>query len=81
MSLDPTLHSALTSLGWSPFFSSSLEALGDASLVPARVSEEHRDVHMVLTGAATLRADVSARLRHSVPGREHLPAVGDWVAV
>ena len=81
MSFDETLHSGLTSLGWSPFFASSLELVGDASLVPARVSEEHRDAHVVLTGAATLRADISGRLRHSVPGREHLPAVGDWVAV
>ncbi len=81
MSSNESLDAVLAPLGWSSFFASSLEALADASLLPARVCAEHRDAHVVLTGTTELRADVSGRLRHSVPGREHLPAVGDWVAI
>jgi ribosome biogenesis GTPase len=77
---DP-LDPRLTALGWSSFFASSLDALDDASLSPARVSEEHRGASVVVSADGELRADVAGRLRHAVAGREELPAVGDWVAV
>jgi ribosome biogenesis GTPase len=73
--------SQLSRLGWSSFFHDAFAALRDASLVPARVVEEHRDAHVVAGAAGELRADVAGRLRHDARGREALPAVGDWVAV
>jgi ribosome biogenesis GTPase len=81
LSSHDSLDSTLVRLGWSSFFQTSFVALGDASLVPARVAEEHRDGHVVLSGADELRADVAGRLRHDARGRAALPAVGDWVAV
>lgn len=81
LSSNESLDAVLAPLGWSSFFASSFESLADPSLVPARVAAEHRDAHAVLTGTAELRADVAGRLRHAAPGREHLPAVGDWVAL
>jgi ribosome biogenesis GTPase len=72
---------SLVRLGWSPCFQDSFAALGDATLSPARVAEEHRDGYVVFAGADELRADVAGRLRHDARGREALPAVGDWVAV
>lgn len=81
MNSNDPLHSRLTRLGWSQFFRSSFAALADASLVPARVFEEHRGAYVVVGEDGDLRAEVAGRLRHSAAGREHLPAVGDWVAV
>jgi ribosome biogenesis GTPase len=81
LNIDDSVEFRLEAFGWSPFFRSSFEALGDASLVPARVSEEHRSGFVVVSASGDLCADVAGRLRHAAAGREELPAVGDWVAV
>jgi len=71
---------ALAALGWAPHFASALEALGDGSLVPARVAAADRGRLELLGAAGGLTAELSGRLRHAAdPGG--LPVVGDWVAV
>jgi len=50
-------------------------------LLPARVVEEQRDGYTVVSAAGVLRARVAGRLRHHAPGKDALPAVGDWVAI
>jgi ribosome biogenesis GTPase len=71
---------ALAALGWAPHAASALEALGDGSLVPARVVAADRG-HFELLGAdGPLTAELAGRLFHAAaPG--DLPVVGDWVAV
>jgi ribosome biogenesis GTPase len=80
--MDPT-H-PLSSLGWTPRLADAFEPLRrtDASLVPALVSEEHRDSLRVLLAPGEERlARVGGRLRHGAASPVDLPAVGDWVAV
>jgi len=66
-------------LGFTPFFRERFEALGDASLVPARVASEGRGVYRLLGCRAPL-AELKGRLRGELAPEER-PAVGDWVAV
>ena len=64
-------------LGWNEDRRLQLEALGDPSLIPARVVAEHREAY-ALAGCGEPSARLSGRLRGE-PGQ--WPSVGDWVAV
>jgi len=66
-------------LGWTPERQAQLEALGDPSLVGARVSVEHRGAYG-LAGCAVETARLAGRFRRADAGVDW-PAVGDWVAV
>lgn len=71
---------ALAALGWAPYAASALEALGDESLVPARVAAADRGRFELLGADGPLSAELTGRLFHAAaPG--DLPVVGDWVAV
>ncbi len=72
MDFDP----ALLRLGWTPARRSQLESLADPTLVPARVSIEHRGAY-ALAGSAQDSARLAGRLRLDGATR---PVVGDWVA-
>jgi len=65
--------------GWTPERQAQLEALGDPSLVGARVSVEHRGAYG-LAGCAVETARLAGRFRRADAGVDW-PAVGDWVAV
>jgi ribosome biogenesis GTPase / thiamine phosphate phosphatase len=69
--------SSLTRLGWSAARKAELEALGDATLVPARVVVEHRGAYG-LAGCAIASARPAGPLRDA---GARWPTVGDWVAV
>ncbi len=67
----------LARLGWRADLHSSLDALGDPGLVPARVTTVDRGSVLVDAGHAAWRATLSGRLRRAGAA----PATGDWVAV
>ena len=71
----------LEELGWTEFFASAFDALGERDLVPARVGIEYNYLYRVCASQGELLAESAGRLRHQVSGPEELPAVGDWVAV
>jgi len=71
---------ALAALGWASHFASALEALGDGSLLPARVVAADRGRFDLLGADGPLTAALAGRLRHAA-GPGELPVVGDWVAV
>ncbi len=72
--------SALAALGWATTHASALEALGEAELVPARVTAADRGSFDLLSADGKLTAALSGRLRHDA-GPGELPVVGDWVAL
>ncbi len=66
----------LARLGWRAELQSDLDALGDPSLVAARVTTVDRGSVLVDTGGAAWRAPLAGRLRRSTA-----PATGDFAAV
>ena len=69
---------SLSSLGFSPFFRGALQALGEPSLVPARVLRgEPAPIHLQSAQGDAL-ASVAGRLRQSDPTTI---VAGDWVAL
>lgn len=75
----PAAHTALATLGWGPELASALEALGDATLTPARVRLADRGQYELFTAAGNVTAELSGKLFHGAAKGE-LPVVGDWVA-
>ena len=67
----------LARLGWRAELQSDLNAIGDPSLVAARVIAVDRGSVVVDTGVAGWRAPLSGRLRRATA----MPATGDFVAV
>ena len=75
---------SLKELGWNDFFASQLahaHAGADPAWMPARVSEQNRQLYRVLTGTEELLGELSGKLRHAAAGLGDLPAVGDWVLI
>jgi ribosome biogenesis GTPase len=71
----------LNALGWSDRWQAALGQLDDGRLVPARISEEHRDRYRALGDGTVWTATLPGALRHRAADRAELPAVGDWVAL
>jgi ribosome biogenesis GTPase len=71
----------LEALGFRARHAESLAALGDASLLGARVLAVFQHIYRVGTETGEHLAEVSGRLRHRATGPEALPAVGDFVAL
>lgn len=72
----------LESLGWDAAFASALSKIdGAAGLLPARVSQEHREAFRVLCAEGEIRARPTGRLHHETRHTAARPVVGDWVAV
>ena len=72
-----TLHD----LGWDEKFLADFEALGNSSLIPARVEIEHNHLFRLLSEQGELLARTAGRMRYLAQTQAELPAVGDWVAV
>lgn len=70
----------LHDLGWTDRLQAHLALLDDPQLFPARVVGEARGYYVLQAETGTHQAQLSGRLRYEAQGREHLPAVGDWVA-
>lgn len=62
----------LPALGWDDGWAAALEALGDPSVFPARVSRVDRGICTVMTGAAEIRVATERAVE---------VAVGDWVGM
>ena len=77
----PSPQITLHDLGWDDQFSADFEALGDSSLIPARVEIEHNHLFRLLSGHGELLARTAGRMRHRARTQSDLPAVGDWVAI
>ena len=71
----------LEQLGWDTFFSSQFDAIRQDGLVPARVTEQHRNGYIVYAAQGEFSADVTGRFRHVLAGSDGYPTVGDWVSV
>jgi len=69
---------SLENFGWGPIFSQHIE-LDDSTLMPGRVSSQHRNLYRVFTEAGELVCNISGRLRNEASAMSNLPAVGDWV--
>jgi ribosome biogenesis GTPase / thiamine phosphate phosphatase len=72
----PLLNHPLARLGWRAELQTDLDALGDPSLVAARVTAVDRGSVLVDTGTGGWRAPLSGRVRRAAA----TPATGDFVA-
>lgn len=80
--------SRLASLGWDAGWAAAFAAAAmeygprrNDALSAARVVAEHRGRYTVAVEDGECSAVLAGRVRHESSSREHLPAVGDWVAV
>lgn len=73
----------LEDLGWTSHFEGELARLTSAApnLLPARVTEESKNLYRVRSAHGEYLADIAGKLRHSASSRTDIPAVGDWVAI
>ncbi|HEX6910029.1 MAG TPA: GTPase RsgA [Longimicrobium sp.] len=78
---DSRTDARLAAHGWNADFARGFSSHLAQGRVPARVVAEHRGRYVVADGEGERPATLSGRLRHHVRAREHLPAVGDWVAL
>ena len=75
------MHS-LEDLGWCEYFSSQYEASKTGSeFVPARVTEDNREIYRIVCATGEFLSELSGKFRHETLGRADFPAVGDWVLV
>ncbi|MGH9386547.1 MAG: GTPase RsgA, partial [Vicinamibacterales bacterium] len=70
----------LRELGWDEAWATAFAAFEADGLVPARVAIEFNHIFRLYAAAGELQAQHAGRLLHHAAGREHLAAVGDWVA-
>ena len=70
---------SLVPFGWNPWFESHRSLLH--GLVPVRVIADVGAALRVTTGATTMLARASGRMRHDAVTRLDLPAVGDFAGV
>lgn len=71
----------LEALGWDPFFAGHFAAGATQGMVPGRVMSEHRGQYQVETAQGEMPARLTGRVRGQAATREHLPVVGDWLAL
>jgi ribosome biogenesis GTPase len=71
----------LETLGWDSHFKDCFGQYSERGMSPARVAREDRSLYLVYGEAGELAAEISGRMRFEAGSREHMPAVGDWVAI
>ncbi|MDR7074601.1 ribosome small subunit-dependent GTPase A [Fictibacillus barbaricus] len=71
----------LKSLGYNQTFEESFKEYENQSLIPGRISIEHKGLYRVLTESGELLGEITGKIRFNAEGRQDFPAVGDWVAV
>ena len=70
----------LEDLGWCEYFSSQYETSKTGSeFLPARVTEDNREIYRIVSATGEFLSELSGKLRHEILGRADFPAVGDWV--
>jgi ribosome biogenesis GTPase / thiamine phosphate phosphatase len=71
---------SLEDLGWCEYFSSQYETSKTGSeFLPARVTEDNREIYRIVSATGEFLSELSGKLRHETLGRADFPAVGDWV--
>ncbi len=73
----------LESLGWRAFFSDAFDQYRASELIPARITQEHRNGYLAYSRHGEFRAELAGSFRHRAGSRSRSerPAVGDWVAL
>lgn len=74
------LPPSLTALGWDEVWAEAFGTAAGEGCVPARVTVQHRERYILLTGEGEVAARVTGRFRHEAGGPGDFPVVGDWVA-
>ena len=69
----------LSEMGFDATTAQAFEALGDATLVPARVAVVNRGNFELLTEAGPVTAEPTGRLLFTAEDSMAIPTVGDWV--
>jgi ribosome biogenesis GTPase len=70
----------LKDLGWDSHFRLQFENIENKdSLEPARITQEHKGLYMMINPGGEYMAEISGRMRYTTRGFSDFPAVGDWV--
>ncbi|MBD3233918.1 MAG: ribosome small subunit-dependent GTPase A [candidate division Zixibacteria bacterium] len=71
----------LKDLGWNEFHEKSIKDLTESGLLPARVTEEHKNRYRLICQAGNLAGQLTGRYIHRAKSLSDFPSVGDWVAI
>ena len=71
----------LNKLGWTAELAGSLKSLNAPEFIPARVTQEHKELYVVFSADGELFAEISGKFRHQAQSRADFPCVGDWAAI
>lgn len=71
----------IESFGWNKFFEQHFAEYLDSGFIPARISQEHRNIYRIICNEGELSAEVSGKYRYQTSEKTNFPSVGDWVAV
>lgn len=76
-------NSTLRDYGWNEFFSNSFKEnkFHEEGYLPARVTKESKNQYWLMTENGEEKAILSTKFFMNTFAKEHLPVVGDWVAV
>ena len=70
----------LEDLGWDSYFESQFNNFeNNDNLEPARITQEHKGIYMMINAGGEYLAEISGRMRYTARGYSDFPAVGDWV--
>lgn len=70
----------LEDLGWDSHFKTQFDNLKNkAGLEPARITQEHKGLYMMINAGGEYLAEISGKMRYTAGGYSDFPAVGDWV--
>ncbi len=81
MSVNSAVAMNLKLLGWDSFFEDNFSAYRQSGYVPARISNEQKNLYQVYSEAGELSAEASGKMLYTALSRSDLPVVGDWVAL
>jgi ribosome biogenesis GTPase len=70
----------LSSLGWDPFFESSLTPYAREGCFPARVAIRRKGHYLLYAESGDLRGEIAGSMHFKARGTDDYPSVGDWVA-
>nr|WP_231633301.1 ribosome small subunit-dependent GTPase A [Numidum massiliense] len=75
------LHLDLATLGWNDFFAAQCADVDEQSYAVGRITLEHKRMYRIFSVYGELLGEVAGKFRFEAEaaGREHFPAVGDWV--
>jgi ribosome biogenesis GTPase len=71
----------LIELGWNSFFEDNFNPYTQQSLIPARISQQHKALYRAICEQGEISAEVSGKFHFEAGGPGDYPTVGDWVAI